>query len=121
MAYKLIDSAIFTKAQLDAIVTAFADLANGLQPYDFSAETGESDPAAEQNFKVAKGAVYPGSCGELPPQTDTTPVAKHAARYVWYRDQVRVRLPNPVSAEAFDQIIDDGMGGKYPDEILPVK
>lgn len=61
MAFEQIDSSKFSKAQLDAIVSAFADLANGLQPHHFGEETGEQDPAAEKNFAIAKDAVYPGS------------------------------------------------------------
>jgi hypothetical protein len=55
----LLDSSKYTKAQLDAIVTAFADLADGLQPHDYADETGDHSAEAELNFCVAKSAIYP--------------------------------------------------------------
>jgi hypothetical protein len=57
MATKL-DSSKFSKDDLDAIVNAFYDIADGFQPHDFAAHTCNYDAADEANFTKAQTAVY---------------------------------------------------------------
>jgi hypothetical protein len=57
MATKL-DSSKFSKDNLDAIVNAFYNIADGFQPHDFASHTGNYDPADEANFAKAQALVY---------------------------------------------------------------
>jgi len=54
----MIDSGNFTKEQLDAIVTAFYDVADVIDSNDFESETGLSDSVSKDNFVKARALVY---------------------------------------------------------------
>jgi hypothetical protein len=53
---KLFDSSELAKEDLDKIVTAFIDLADGMKVHDFACETGMYDQESEQNFADAQKA-----------------------------------------------------------------